>query len=96
MEHLGLYFLLGYVALILPVGIYKNRTLRLWIRYSIMYLFDKRKITKKLESNDDDFKRDFWLNNFILKEPKYWYERAMEKYIRLKYINRIVEGYGSI
>lgn len=67
-----------------------------WIYKSLFYFNDRRKCVKLLDTFTDKEVRDYWLDNKLLQDGKYWYHRSLEKYIRKKYINSIIESYGEI
>lgn len=92
MEQYGLYLLVGWIVIGFSIELYKNPILRNWLKKSVMYFIDKKRITKELEAKSDEYKRDYWLDEYIVyKQPKFWFEKAMEKYIRTKYIEEINE-----
>jgi hypothetical protein len=67
-----------------------------WIARSIRYPFFKRKVSKLFARLTETQRRDLWLYSEMDMDESKWYNRKLEQYIRNKYINPIIEKYGSV
>ena len=86
------------ITYIVSIGLYllRKHGILNWLKNSINYPFRKRRTDKLFKSLTDTQRRDLWLYSDMQLDESKWYYRRLEKYIRKKYIESIVEEYGSI
>lgn len=88
-----LYLLIGWSIIALAIEYYKNIVFRHWINKSITYLIDKKRLDKHLKDKESKYIRDYWLDSYVLyNEPKLWFDKSMEKHIRVNYIEKIIDN----
>jgi hypothetical protein len=86
------------ITYIVSIGIHllKKYGVLNWIKHSINYPFKKRRTDKLFKSLPDNQRRDLWLYSDMNLDESKWYYRRLEKFIREKYIEPIVNNYGTI
>lgn len=74
----------------------KHTNLINWIVNTLKYPYRKRKVTKLFKILPAKKKRDAWLNATVVMDESKWYNRALEKYVRTKFIEPILNTDGSV
>lgn len=87
---------IGIIVLALLVYWLRKSVIVNWLINSLNYPFRKHRIDKLFKSLPDTQRRDLWLESVLIEDNSKWYYRALEKFIREKYIEPIVSEYGSI
>jgi hypothetical protein len=70
---------------------YWRRGLRTWIVGSVGYPLRMRSLLKRYKTMTDMDILSHWQNNLVDRPERYWFNRRMERHIRLKIINKILK-----
>lgn len=83
------------IILILTIFVYLYRNNE-YFNKSVKYYAYRRKIDRMFKNLSDQNKRDMWLYSVLEMDDSKWYNRALERHIREKYIEPIISQYGKI